>query len=238
MARLLEWLDALSAGSSPRRATYFLCFAKESRQRKATPLRVSLRCAAGNLRCSVVGRRCGTRCVLRTSLKHPQRVSLRSACMLRCTRPPHALCSSARAEGSEDPNGPSLRSAHTNTPSPQPSPASGRGSSRPSAATARVVFHPPSGRTEKRSGRGARVQRSMHALRELTRRGCLNGAPQARSEFRGGTPAASIAGCPVAQRRGHAKWGRLSLPTFFGEAKKVGRPPGRIPGQQRLQHHP
>jgi hypothetical protein len=35
-----------------RQRTYFLCFAKESRQRKATPLPVSLRCAAGNLRCS------------------------------------------------------------------------------------------------------------------------------------------------------------------------------------------
>ena len=33
--------------------------------------------------------------------------------------------------------------------------------------------------------------------------------------------------------KGHGKWGRLSLPTFFGEAKKVGRPPGRNPGQQR-----
>ncbi|WP_238136834.1 hypothetical protein, partial [Variovorax sp. JS1663] len=29
---------------------------------------------------------------------------------------------------------------------------------------------------------------------------------------------------------GHAQWGRLSLVTFFGEAKKVTRPPGRIPG--------
>jgi len=37
---------------SPRRATYFLCFAKESKQRKATPLSASLRFAAGNLRCS------------------------------------------------------------------------------------------------------------------------------------------------------------------------------------------
>ncbi len=31
------WLLSAGAGSSPRRATYFLCFAKESRQRKATP---------------------------------------------------------------------------------------------------------------------------------------------------------------------------------------------------------
>ena len=58
-----DGVEALLAGSSPRRATYFLCLAKESRQRKATPLAVSLRFAAGNLRCSVAGRRCGTRFV-------------------------------------------------------------------------------------------------------------------------------------------------------------------------------
>ncbi len=34
-------LGALSAGNSPRRATYFLCSAKESRQRKAAPLAVA-----------------------------------------------------------------------------------------------------------------------------------------------------------------------------------------------------
>ena len=37
---------------SPRRATYFSCLAKKSKQKKATPLSVSLRFAAGNLRCS------------------------------------------------------------------------------------------------------------------------------------------------------------------------------------------
>ena len=77
---------------------------------------------------------------------------------------------------------------------------------------------------------GWRVQRSMHALRELTRRGCLNGAPQARSEFCGGTPTASIAGCPGAQRRGHGKWGRLFFAYFLlAKQKKAGRPPGRDP---------
>ena len=54
----------------------------------------------------------------------------------------------------------------------------------------------PSGRAEKRSGRGARGHRRMATLRALTRRSCLNAAAQQRSEFCGGTPAASIAGCP------------------------------------------
>ena len=39
------------AGLSPRQATYFLCFAKESRQRKATRLAGALRFASGNLCC-------------------------------------------------------------------------------------------------------------------------------------------------------------------------------------------
>src|SRR5437868_12514226 len=41
----------LLAGGSPA-ATHFLCFAKESKQRKATRLSGSLRCAPGNLCCA------------------------------------------------------------------------------------------------------------------------------------------------------------------------------------------
>ena len=51
-----------------------------------------------------------------------------------------------------------------------------------------------------------------------------------RSEFARTPPEASTAGCPGAERRGHAQWGRLSLVTFFGETKKVTHPPGRHPG--------
>ena len=52
-----------SAGSSTRRATYFLLLRqKKVGKEKAAPLAVSLRFATGNLRCSVMGRRCGTRC--------------------------------------------------------------------------------------------------------------------------------------------------------------------------------
>ena len=41
--------EALLAGSSPRRATYFSCSHKKSRQKKCAPLAVSLRFAAGSL---------------------------------------------------------------------------------------------------------------------------------------------------------------------------------------------
>ena len=70
-------MDALSAGSSPRRATYFLCSAKESRQRKAAPLAVALRTTCD-------ARSWGGAAELAaltafSSLKQRQRVSSRSA---------------------------------------------------------------------------------------------------------------------------------------------------------------
>ena len=81
------------------------------------------------------------------------------------------------------------------------------------------------------AGRGAGGQRSMPAS-------CSDSLPLFErrersecSESGSAAPRPSIAGCP----KGHGQWGRLSLPTFFGGAKKVGRPPGRTPGRQRIQ---
>ena len=54
----------------------------------------------------------------------------------------------------------------------------------------------PSVRAEKRRAGGACVCRRTHALRALTHRSCPSGAPQARSEFCGGTLCPSITGCP------------------------------------------
>ena len=73
-----------------RQRTDFFCFAperrpKESKQRKATPLPVSLRSAPGSLRCS---RRTGSA---------QTRFAQTSAALFR-----PALCFSARAEGDED----------------------------------------------------------------------------------------------------------------------------------------
>ncbi|AYM97632.1 hypothetical protein EAG14_17940 [Acidovorax sp. 1608163] len=41
---------------------------------------------------------------------------------------------------------------------------------------------------------------------------------------------ASTAGCPSAQRWGRRQWGRLLLPSFLGDARKEGAPPGAHPG--------
>ena len=59
------FLVASQAGMCSRRRTYFLLLRqKKVGKEKATPLAVSLRFAAGSLRCSGMGRRCGTRCAL------------------------------------------------------------------------------------------------------------------------------------------------------------------------------
>ena len=197
----------MCTGRDMRPAAHSLSFAspKESKQRKGGPKSAtpSLRYGA-NLRRASCGVRRRTHFALRAAFKQPRRVSSRSACMLRCTRPPHALRSSARAEGSWNPNGPSLRSA-PNTRRGAPAPW------RPSEAMARVVSQLPSGRAEERRAWGGHGQRSMPMLRALTHCGCLNGAPQARSEFRNAAPGPSTAGCP--QRSGGTR--EVGSP-FFG----------------------
>ena len=92
---------ALLAGMCARRRSHFLLFRqKKVTKEKATPLAASLRFAAGNLRCSLAG--CAVELALFTAftpLKHRQRVRSRSGCILRCTRSPRPLRSSAHPEG-------------------------------------------------------------------------------------------------------------------------------------------
>ena len=82
-------------------------------------------------------------------------------------------------------------------------------SSVPSQARPHPIPLAPWGRAEQRSARGIRP------------RVCLS-----VSEFSGAPPGASSAG----NHEVALTSGRLSLLTFFGEAKKVRRPPGRNPG--------
>ena len=64
---------------SPRRASHFLCLAKESNQRKATPLRVTLRFATGNLRCSLQAGSAQTRFAQTRAALHPPEAALLGA---------------------------------------------------------------------------------------------------------------------------------------------------------------
>src|SRR5215207_7817099 len=61
---------------SPRQASHFLCLAKESNQRKATPLCASLRFATGNLRCSLFAGSAQTRCAQTARGPDPRKAAL------------------------------------------------------------------------------------------------------------------------------------------------------------------
>jgi len=131
----------------------------------------------------------------------------------------------AQPQGGGRRHGPSLRSAW---PSRREAPAR----ARPSAAMARVGASTPYARTEKRRARGGQVCRRTHLLRGLTCCVCLNGAAQQRSELRSTALRPSIAGCPVAKRRGYGHRGRTSFASFSCASKKRRSPAGASPGQR------
>ena len=299
-------LDALLAGMCARRRSHFLLSRqKKVTKEKATPLAVSLRFAAGNLRCSGAGRRCGTRCAAAPLRSDSRSESDHDARMLRCAPAPRpALLSTARGESNSTraiaalgrrlagaaaalrvvllplplagegrgegavaarsvggrPGwgladvGVGARLASTSaltrqgrqvTLTPTLSRARERESgnslrdaaapprARPSAAMARLER--PSGCAEERSGRGEPEQRSMLRLRALTRCGCLNGALQARSEFRS-APRPRAPQAARSEAKGRSQRGRLFFGYFLlARQKKVTAPPGAHPGQQRTQ---
>ena len=112
---LLRGLSEGGGRKSPGlRVTFFRVARQESHQRKGDPtVRVPpLRYGQPAMLGQRVRRR--THCALRAPFKQLRRVSARSACVLRHTHAPAALCFSARTEGNPGPghpHGPSLRSA-------------------------------------------------------------------------------------------------------------------------------
>ncbi len=212
---------------SPRRAPHFsLLRQRKVGKRKATPLAVSPALRSG---AACDARTWGGAAELAsftafTSLRQPQRVRSRSrACCAARPAPRPALLGTARGD----------LKAHA-----------GR-------RCARTDSPVPSGCAEEHSGRGERTQRSMRSPRELTRRGCLNGAPQARSEFRG-APRLRAPQVARSSAAGRSQWGRFLCSHNFASRsertplhelcyfllaaqKKVGAPPGAYPGQQHIQ---
>ena len=83
-------------------------------------------------------------------------------------------------------------------------------------------LQPPSGCAEER--RGWRIRA----------RDCLSAAGASSSET---PPAPSTAGCPGAARRGRRQRGRFLLPSFLGETRKEGAPPGAHPGLRPWRKH-
>ena len=90
----------------------------------------------------------------------------------------------------------------------------------------------PSGRAEKRRAWGGPGSAACRASCSDSLRLSERRERSEQSEFRSAAPCPSIAGCP----KGHGQRGRLSFAYFsLAKQRKVGRPPGRIPGQQRIQ---
>ena len=106
-------LGALLAGMCARRRSHFLLSRqKKVTKEKATPLALSLRFAAGSLRCSVAGRRCGTRFALARSAQTTaaSQITKRVHPSVHPLTPPAALLGASRGEW-ENHTGHSLRSA-------------------------------------------------------------------------------------------------------------------------------
>ena len=120
-----------------------------------------------------------------------------------------APCASRHGQKGTQKDGPLLRSA-------QNARALRAATTGPSAAMARVGSPPlldAPAAVPWRGGVG--VPKDTPTLRKLTRRGCPNAAPPARSEFHGAPRQGIDAGCPVAQRRGRRQQGRLLFGDFL-----------------------
>ncbi|PIF90024.1 hypothetical protein CLU86_0903 [Acidovorax sp. 62] len=236
----LHWAGA--GKCARRRSNFLLLRQKKVTKEKATPLS-----ASPALRC---GATCGAheRGALRNSLRaygaplrQPQRVSSRSACVLRHTRHP-ARCAPQRIQRGW---GADIHSGHCFA---RPR-FTGAGASRcadrversddPCGCLGIRLFGYPPPVAAPASGRlrgGMGVEAPM--LRDLTRCGCLSGAATQRSEFRSAPRNRPDAGLPRSKAKGSQTWGR----PFFGDflsatRKKVTAPPGALPGSRPMQRH-
>ncbi len=195
---LWRWMHRL-AGICARRRTHFLLRRqKKVGKEKATPLAVSLRFAAGNLRCSRLGRCCGTRFVHCAHFAQTTAASQNTKhghAALPMPAPAAALLGTARGEWK---------------------PHTGHRCARPR----QVPVSNPCGCACGAVIAGWRVHRRMHALRALTRRGCLNGARQ-RAVSSAAHPASAVTQvCPVATRRGRRLGGAFFCLLFLCAQEK------------------
>ena len=118
----------------------------------------------------------------------------------------------------------------------QPSPSGGRSNTEAERSDGPNSALTPSGCAEERSGRGARMQRSMHSLGALTRCRCLSGESAANKASSAAAPRLRAPQVARSEAEGRNQWGRLSFAYFsLAEQRKVGAPPGAHPGQQRIQ---
>ena len=206
-----------------RRRTYLsLLRQRKVGQRKTTLLSVSLRFATGNLRCSCAGRAAELATRVRRCAQTTAASQITKAGVLRRQPAPRpALLGTARREGGTVRAIAALGLVR------------GASSAGPSAAMARVGLFTPLWLRLGRGACGMSVGVAAPTHRCLTCRGCLNGAPQARSEFCGTPRKRPDPGLPRSAAKGSQTWGRLFFAYFLlAKQKKVSAPPGAYPGQQ------
>ena len=224
---------------APAGEVLFFASPKKSTQKKGDPT-VCVPCASlrGNLRCSRAVCAAELAARWRAPLKQPQRVSSRSACVLRHTRHP-ARCAPRRIQRGWGTD------IHTGHRFARPR-FTGASASRcadwversedPCGCSAVLGCPPPvAAPTAGRLRGGMGVEAPM--LRHLTRRGCPSGAAQQQSEFHGAPRNRPGAGLPLRIAKGSQTWGRLLLPSFLGDARKEGAPPGAHPGTRPGHRH-
>ena len=231
---LMNSVLGLSAGAglSPRRARYFsLLRQRKVPKRKATPSLRPLRCAKGQT-CggAVVG--CAVELALRCARRsNSHGESEYEAWALRRPCSPHnrpAAGAASRGGAAEQPT--SIRAIAALGPVCAARGACAR-EMGPSEAKARVDVWFPTPLWMRRGAQraGWRVCRRTHALRELTRCGCLSGARQ-RAASSAAHTAREHHRLPRSEAQGTQTVGSpFFWVLFFGEAKKSASPAGRLP---------
>ncbi len=210
----------LEPGIRPGGRVTFFCVAKESNQRKATPLSASPALRSGAT--------CGARA---SGLPQNSRRSLRSLCSDSCGKSDHEACLSfgrhaagctallGAARGGGEPLGPLLRSADRTA-----------NNQKPKYAPRRVGVQSPLRVPRSAGAPAARLPKDRRASTSDLPQLSEQRERSERSEFCG-RPATRAPQVARSEAEGHAQWGRLFFAYFLlAKQKKVSRPPGRIPG--------
>ncbi len=215
------------AGRDMRPAAHLLFFAspKKRRQKKGDPTgRVPCASLRGSLRCSRLGRCCGTRCAPAALRSNNRSKSVHDAwaCCAAHARP--RPCASRHGQrGVQPQHGPSLRSAAGAAV------FEAERSDGPSGLATPLRL-----RLRRRACGVARAQQDARASWSDSRGLFERRERSERSEFHRAPRKRWDAGLPRSEAQGSQTWGRF-LCLLSCACKKVGRPAGASPGQRKAE---
>jgi len=206
------------AGISPRRARYFsLLRQRKVPKRKATLSLRPLRCAPGQ---TCAGALAGCAVELTALLRSSVQTATASQFTQHARSDAHATPQTPRRRRSH--KGFEVHSGHRcarprGAPALRAAQCQAERSDGPCGCS---IPGFPSGRAEKRSAGGGHACRRTRMLCDLACRGCLNGAPQARSEFHGTPSAGASQVAPTRSVGDTDSRVALSLVTFFRRSER------------------